>query len=932
MSLFCRYTFMVRLAVILFFFLFIGCTAGFNIGESISSSGKFNLKVNNKTYNEVQLNWNTVELAESYTLAYWQNSTPPSDCTQGTVINNISNTVTTYTISSLTENKYYSFRICANLKSKSFSSETGSVSTKTSRLVSVSTLYNEKTWSRYIANNGPDIYSASPEATCADADDGKQLYEKCIHSAEILKVELLQAPECSILNIEDNLNAFDWTCNQTNCSDGLCDVTFYSTALQQGKGLRDLITDTPALGFKDLNVTIKHNLDLYAQSEDTQIWDNNFSAAPAGNTDNLSSADTIYVFTEDRATETHELTADGISVVTINGAKITDSGNTATKFYVNGGADEIWLEADIQNTSDGLGIYYAEKVQIRNSELNGPGKAFRIQGSPLTHVENINVGHATATSGDGVSLHSQQRTKLKNVNIKDSGSRGIFLTSGAKDVIFEDIEVSNSSSTGILLNSPDTVESMKLKNIKVYNNGYTGLITYSINSVFENIESYNNSQDGIAVHRSNNVLINITSYKNNQTGIYQYGASRNKYFNLKTHFNNKGLNIQDSSGENVVHNVIGTNNYYDNVTNGNSPNNTFSRVISTHSNSTATGPDSNSTFLGLTAANNGGQNFRIYNTSGATTVNMLNTTSGASYGMWIEAAGATNNYFAQSLFYNARIRVGSENNRFLDHLLIESPLNDCIVDAALTTPGLLDETCTTNGTDGSFGYSAAGPNSDAVLRPGINISSSFKWLTNYDDSTNESDLNGVRAFDEITDWSNFDSFYKAWGKSGASFPATPGRCETGQDCQIWDYRVLASDTVARNTTNDGKNQNQDFLPGMACPTAVDGNRSVEDQQNFVAIAGDNGVENAGDAIGNDNGTCEAGEECHNQFLINAFEIVLDSIGDDDGLCESNEACIYMPNYGAYQGEGDYESQGTCQFQDGTISGVSMYAYPTNGIN
>ena len=67
----------------------------------------------------------------------------------------------------------------------------------------------------------------------------------------------------------------------------------------------------------------------------------------------------------------------------------------------------------------------------------------------------------------------------------------------------------------------------------------------------------------------------------------------------------------------------------------------------------------------------------------------------------------------------------------------------------------------------------------------------------------------------------------------------------------------------------------------------------------------------------------------NTYLLNALEIYGDGIGDDDGLCETDEACIYGPNIGAYQGEGSYTST-TCTFTDGTITGVTMYAYETNG--
>lgn len=117
----------------------------------------------------------------------------------------------------------------------------------------------------------------------------------------------------------------------------------------------------------------------------------------------------------------------------------------------------------------------------------------------------------------------------------------------------------------------------------------------------------------------------------------------------------------------------------------------------------------------------------------------------------------------------------------------------------------------------------------------------------------------------------------------------------------YDMRPKLTDTVIRNTSGDGSSQNTAFVAGATCPNAVHGNRTVTDQMTTP-----------------------------NTFLINAFEIIDDSIGDDDGFCESNEACIYSPNYGAYQGEGDYSAAGTCTFQNGTVTGVQMYAYPVNG--
>ena len=68
------------------------------------------------------------------------------------------------------------------------------------------------------------------------------------------------------------------------------------------------------------------------------------------------------------------------------------------------------------------------------------------------------------------------------------------------------------------------------------------------------------------------------------------------------------------------------------------------------------------------------------------------------------------------------------------------------------------------------------------------------------------------------------------------------------------------------------------------------------------------------------------------YLLNAIELVLDPVrnpnGNNNGLCETGEGCLYMPNFGAYQGEGSLV--GPCTFQNGLVHGVSLYGYSTNG--
>ena len=108
--------------------------------------------------------------------------------------------------------------------------------------------------------------------------------------------------------------------------------------------------------------------------------------------------------------------------------------------------------------------------------------------------------------------------------------------------------------------------------------------------------------------------------------------------------------------------------------------------------------------------------------------------------------------------------------------------------------------------------------------------------------------------------------------------------------------------MIRNKSGDGLTANEAFIANSTCPSAVNGNYSLTDLATPP-----------------------------HTFLVNAVEIMGDEIGNENGLCESNESCIYSPNFGVYQGEGDYLSNGTCLFVDGTVSGVTMYAYPTNGF-
>lgn len=238
-------------------------------------------------------------------------------------------------------------------------------------------------------------------------------------------------------------------------------------------------------------------------------------------------------------------------------------------------------------------------------------------------------------------------------------------------------------------------------------------------------------------------------------------------------------------------------------------------------------------------------------------------------------------------------------SKFTGALIVgNNTTSNCYVQGVVSTNvALIDGTCTASGADGSSSY--AGRISTATLRTGRSTQTSFVGGLTANDVLNTADTLGIAAVGAITffDWFRFDNFFRSWSPPfSAAFSDYRGHCTAG-NCQIFDSSLRLSDTVLFNRSGDGLNANSTVSAGI-CPAEVNGNATETDA----------------------NG---------NTYLLSAFELILDGNGNDNGLCESNERCIYAPNFGAYQGHGDY-SNNTCTFQNGTVTSVTMFMYPNNG--
>ncbi|MBK7890731.1 MAG: hypothetical protein IPJ84_07760 [Bdellovibrionales bacterium] len=180
------------------------------------------------------------------------------------------------------------------------------------------------------------------------------------------------------------------------------------------------------------------------------------------------------------------------------------------------------------------------------------------------------------------------------------------------------------------------------------------------------------------------------------------------------------------------------------------------------------------------------------------------------------------------------------------------------------------------------------------------------------DIQNASDTAGTATYPTVFNVGTFDflgftSWFRSWGKEGASFPNSNHRgrfSNTSVAGRIWDSRPLTTDTHIFNRTHTPTTANTAITANAACPTQLRGDVYLTDQQS-------------------------------RKYLKNAIEFIGDSLGNENGLCESNEVCVYTPNFGGYQGEGALFSN-SCTFSDNgdatnNVTGVTMYFYPTNGV-
>jgi hypothetical protein len=710
---------------------------------------------------------------------------------------------------------------------------------------------NGSNWMDWVRNpNFGTDKYSQVDAACTGAAESG--LHSCLHGGALKEVLIAGHNSCTGLSFRDSASVFEWECIDTSGT-----ATFYSKQINNDKGLQDLITGT---AWNDVSgILTKNSIDVYT-SPASAWWTNAIAALP----DNSSASQfllsaygvsgTIFVLENTREGNNYRVDIDKIALLVADGAELRYGNDAASTPCYSGTRCQVNITADYAWIE---GAFNGQTISGPNNSENG---IYSVSGSEFVTINNSEVYNQDLS---GMHIFGDNNY-LSSVSVHDNSSSGIWAF-GAQESYFKNIKVFNNVSNGFYCQaSPDSLGEY----IYSYSNGLQGMFFTSncVGSKFRYLRAANNDSKGISMN-------------NGVTGMHFFDLVA--FNNGNANFGYGGIEGHVGDGSTIVK-ALSFNN---------APNNFWMQY------------DDFGTVSHVTLASNGSSfGFHLRESDDVTINSIVAANSTLAWGgIQIRSALRSKVYnlvAASNQGAGVYISLGGDDTIFGGHMLVGNNADDCFIHAGAATPNI-DTNCA----------------SSANLVTGIDLTNSFVGKATTDSVNTEASTN--ESFASVSDWLDFESSFRGWGASGSVFPNTDnqGQCLSGgASCQVWDWRLSESDTFIRNTTEDGNTQNTNFVSGLACPGAVDGDVTIVDSQTIP-----------------------------NTFLQHAIEIVGDAVvgtqnmvGDDDGLCESNEACIYAPNFGAYQGEGNYETSGTCLFVDGVgadaVTGVTMYAYPTNGVN
>lgn len=658
--------------------------------------------------------------------------------------------------------------------------------------------------------------AADPTLPC-DPTRPVLVFSDCIHLGERREV-FVPNLGCDGLVVTDELDAFDWRCEAND--DG---ALLISSGLRRGRGLRDLIAGD---AWRPNRVRIQRDGVATPVTDPSAWWDSAIVPLPDNAAGDsvvaLDQAGAVYTLSTRRATAGYEITADGVSVVALDGAALVSEDGRPT-----------------------------------NCTIAGEGAQFCVVRAQGRHGLWIELGH------DVVGLPYSFVVALDDVamsvvrEVRDDG----------RDV-FADVWVGNSRGN-------------RISNITTRRTVYGVMLVDSTGNLVEHLAQSNSFAGTLKLERSsNNTVREIEANHDDGSSIELIDAVANRLSELRlARFEGCGLDL-DRARDNLVIGFQSLDGDGPAVCSRDSTGNTFAAFTIAGNGFQLANSAANTIVDGVILGSRDDDPIRL-TASPANIVGFVTIVNSALAGVVIEASSdgvvlddvviANITGVGLQIRSSANVRVHdlavantgpqielttADNSSFHGGLAL-GPGNGCVVTG--NTPGV-DATC-------------APANASTASPRSIDLSASVIGPISEDDANNPLDALGLGMPDYLTPMFPISSFpeifafanrYRQWGLD-ATFPSAQarGRCRdvvTTTPCRIWDLRLRAGDTVLARRAGDGS-----VLPmptaGEACPAYLAGDVTVDDPRVVGGVFLRHAIEDLGDELGDDDGLCESNEAC-----------------------------------------------------------------------
>jgi len=387
----------------------------------------------------------------------------------------------------------------------------------------VTALYpnNGANWNDYVNNNGSNGFAAD-DSICNGSGN---YYSSCLHGGEMRLVTLDGVTSCSGISAEDDLNAFNWICDDSTGS-----VRIISTSLRDGAALSVLL-DFSSSQWKDNTVTINKSGNPWAKTPTTAWWSNVVTTANSGGS--LNSQSVIYLVTQDPSAN-YNIDADKVGLVIQPGLEITGGGGSSS--ISSNGYSYIWLEGNINASNnyngvllDNVAFSVMHRIQVFGSEFGGAG-GIALRNCDNNRLYNIRVGNAAE---HGFVLNASFSNVVSKLVTANSGNAGIYLVDSYYNNLNSILSVNNDNASNadgggaLFIGSGNN----NVINATIIHNKLSGFtLANSPNNLLMNIIGANNHTSFYIINNSNNnTAVNLVAANNSRHGIYLNNVSNN-YF------------------------------------------------------------------------------------------------------------------------------------------------------------------------------------------------------------------------------------------------------------------------------------------------------------------------------------------------------------------------------------------------------------------